>query len=341
MLDGTEVATVGKQQRVIVVTGASAGVGRAIVREFARRERCKIGLLARGHDGLAGAAREVSDAGSEPLVLPTDVAEHEQVESAAKSVEARLGPIDIWINVAMVTVMAPVMEITAEEFERVTRVTYLGYVHGTQSALRRMLPRDRGLVIQIGSALGLRSIPLQAPYCAAKHAIVGFTESLRTELLHDRSRVKLCMLHLPAVNTPQFEWGRNRMPHEPQPVPPIYQPEVIARAAHWVSLHPRRDMALSWSSLKAIVGEKVSPSLADLYLARTGYRSQQREERADPDRLDNLYAPVPGDHGAHGVFDDRSRRHSSRLLLSTRGPWIAGAALAAGLGLAAYRQLRG
>ncbi len=294
------------------MTGASAGVGRAAVRQFAR-EGAKLALIARGRDGLEGARREVEAEGSRALVLPLDVSDADAVEYAASLVERRLGPIDVWVNDAMVSVFAPVIETTAEEFRRVTEVTYLGYVHGTLAALRRMKPRDRGTIVQVGSALAIRSIPLQAAYCAAKHAVHGFTESLRCELLHDRSRVHVTEVHLPAVNTPQFGWSRAKLPREPKPVPPIYQPEVPARAIVFAAKARRREVWVAYPVAKAIWAERVAPGIADRYLARFGYAAQHTERPIDPDRRDNLDAPLPGDRGAHGSFDARARTRSVEL----------------------------
>src|SRR5438105_11498083 len=256
---------------VVVITGASAGVGRATVREFARHG-AHIGLVARGRDGLEGARREVEEAGGRALVLPTDVADADAVETAAETVERELGAIDVWVNNAMASVFSPVKAMRADEFRRVTEVTYLGCVHGTLSALRRMQPRDRGTIVQVGSALAYRSIPLQSAYCAAKHAIVGFTDSLRCELRHDGSRVHLTVVHLPALNTPQFDWVRSRLPRRAQPVPPIYQPEVAARAIWWAAHHRRREVHVAFPTVLAIQAEKIAPGVLDRYLGRTGYR---------------------------------------------------------------------
>lgn len=309
-----------KRPEVVVITGASAGVGRATVRRFAR-EGARIGLVARGRDGLEEARREAEDLGATALVLPTDVADFAQVSAAAEAVERELGPIDAWINVAMASVFAPVKETQPEEYERVTRVTYLGYVHGTLAALTHMLPRDRGTIVQASSALAYRSIPLQSAYCAAKHAIVGFTESLRTELIHDRSHVHVSMVHLPALNTPQFLWSKSRLPNKAQPVPPIFQPEVAAEALHYAAHHRRRDIDVGLPTVKAILGNKIIPGLLDRYLAKTGYSSQQTCEPRDPNRPDNLWNPVAGDFGAHGPFDARARARSTELWLSLhRGP---------------------
>src|SRR5437870_11243012 len=296
-------------RQVIVITGASAGVGRATVRAFAKRG-ADIGLLARGIDGLEAARREVEAEGGRALVLPTDVASAEQVESAAARIERDLGPIDVWINNAMVSVFSPVKELQPEEVKRVTDVTYLGVVYGTLAALKRMLPRDRGAIVQVGSALAYRGIPLQAAYCGAKHAIQGFTESLRCELLHDNSRVHVTMVQLPAMNTPQFDWVKSRLPREPQPVPPIYAPEIAANAILWAATHRRRELSVGGPTLTAIWGNKIASGLLDRYLAVTGYDAQQTNEPADPDRPDNLWTPVSGDHGAHGRFAARTTNSS-------------------------------
>lgn len=319
------------KHEIVVITGASAGVGRAAVREFARHGAW-LGLVARGRDGLEAARLEVEAAGGKALVLPIDVADPEQVESAADQVENRFGPIDIWINNAMTSVFSPIKQMTAAEFKRVTEVTYLGYVYGTLAALKRMLPRDRGTIVHVGSALAYRSIPLQAAYCAAKHAVLGFHASLRTELLHDGSHVRTTMVQMPALNTPQFGWVKSRLPRKAQPVPPIYQPEVAARAIYYAAHHPRRrEYYAAWSAVKAIVGNKLVPSLADHYLARTGYDAQQYDGREDPNRPHNLWNPLPGDHGAHGDFDRRARTTSLELWAETHAAWLA----LAGLGSAA------
>jgi NAD(P)-dependent dehydrogenase (short-subunit alcohol dehydrogenase family) len=326
-------------RQVVVVTGASAGLGRAIARRFGTRGAC-VGLLARGRDGLEGARLDVERLGGRGLVLPTDVSDPNAVEAAAAAVEAEFGPIDVWVNNAMVSVFSPVKEMKANEYRRVTEVTYLGYVHGTLAALRRMLPRDRGVIVQVSSALAYRSIPLQSAYCAAKHAILGFTASLRTELIHDESNVRVTMVHMPALNTPQFSWVKSRLPRKPQPVPPIFQPEVGAAAVVWAAEHDcGRELSVAWPSVKAIYGNKAVPDYGDHYLARTGFDSQQTEEPADPDRPNNLWEPLPGDHGAHGTFDHRSSGLSAELWLRTRGAWLAvvGAGLA-GFALAALRS---
>ena len=297
--------------RVAVITGASAGVGRATVRELARRGTA-IGLLARGEEGLEGARDEVLALGGRALAIPTDVADADAVEAAAAQVERELGPIDAWVNDAMTSVFAPVQETTAAEIRRVTEVTYLGVVHGTLAALRRMLPRDSGVIVQVGSALAYRSIPLQAAYCAAKHAVAGFTDSLRTELLHDKSHVKVTMVQLPALNTPQFDWVRSRLPRRAQPVPPIYQPEVAARAIVKAIERPRREVLVGLPTIAVVQLQKVVPGLLDRYLAATGYDAQQTKQPEDPDRQDNLFRPVDTneDEGAHGRFDARASSSS-------------------------------
>lgn len=304
-----------QQPEVVVITGASAGIGRATVRAFARRG-AYLGLLARGQEGLEGACREVEKLGGQAVVIPTDVADPDQVEKAAVTVEETFGPIDVWVNNAMVSVLSPVKDMTAEEFQRVTNVTYLGYVHGTLSALRRMLPRDRGVIIQVSSALAYRAIPLQSAYCGAKHAVKGFTESLRSELIHDGSRVRITMVNLPGVNTTQFGWIKSRLPNHPQPVPPIYQPEVMARAIVWSADHDRRELWVGMPTVKTIVGEKFIPGLLDHYLAEVAYTGQQTNVPIDPNRADNLLAPVPQDRGAHGPFDHRARTSSFQLWAS-------------------------
>jgi short-subunit dehydrogenase len=305
-----------------VITGASAGVGRATVRAFAR-EGADIGLIARGIDGLDAARREVEAAGGRALVLPADVANADEIDAAAERVERELGPIDVWVNNAMVSVFSPVMALARGEIERVTSVTYLGVVHGTIAALKRMLPRDRGVVVQVGSALAYRGIPLQAAYCAAKHAVQGFTESLRCELLHDRSHVHLTMVNLPAMNTPQFGWVKSRMPRKAQPVPPIYAPEIAADAIVWASSHRRRELSVGMPTVAAIWANRIVPTLVDRYLARVGYDAQQTDEPADPTQPDNLWQPLPGDHGAHGRFGDRTSSVSPQTWINERAPAFA------------------
>lgn len=321
---------------VVVITGASAGVGRAVVRAYAKRG-AHIGLIARGRAGLEAAYREVEEFGGRGLMLPIDVADANAVETAAARVEAAFGPIDVWINNAMLSVFSPVKEMAPEDFERVTDVTYLGYVHGTMSALKRMLPRDQGVIVQVGSALAYRGIPLQSAYCAAKHAVQGFMDSLYSELLHDESNVKVTMVQLPAVNTPQFRWVKSRLPNEAQPVPPIYQPEVIATGIVYAADHPRRELWIGWPTVKAIAGNKVAPGYGDRYLARHGYSDQQIDQARDIERTHNLWQPMDDaeDHGAHGVFDHRARPFSLQLWASMhRRLWAAGGALLGGAALA-------
>jgi NADP-dependent 3-hydroxy acid dehydrogenase YdfG len=297
------------QGSVVVITGASSGVGRACAREFARRG-ARVGLIARGRDGLEAAQHEL---GSGALVLEADVADASQVENAAARVEQELGPIDVWVNNAMLSVFAPIKELEPDEIRRVTETTYLGTVYGTMAALARMLERDRGVIVQVGSALAYRAIPLQAAYCGAKHAIEGFTESLRCELLHDKSNVRVTMVQLPALNTPHFNVVRSRVPRHPKPVPPIYQPELAARAIVWAAEHPRRELWVARSTVMAVVANKLAPGLVDRYLARTGYDAQQTDEAVDPDRPDNLEDALPGDRGAHGIFDAEARNRSLQL----------------------------
>ena len=326
-----------RKREVAVITGASAGVGRATVREFARHGAA-IGLIARGRDGLAAAAREVRALGGEALILPLDVADAAAVDRAADQVEQQLGPIDVWVNNAMASVFSPVREMTPDEYRRVTEVTYLGAVHGTLASLRRMLPRDRGAIVQVGSALAYRSIPLQSSYCAAKHAIVGFTDSLRSELLHDGSHVHVTAVHLPALNTPQFGWVKSRLPRKPQPVPPIFQPEVAARAIYWAAQHRRREWMVGWSTRKAITAQKIAPGFADRYLGRNGYDAQQFDGKAESDRPDNLWTPLPGDWGAHGDFDSRASGQSPALWLDLHRGWLATLGVALGLATWAFQN---
>ena len=312
---------------VVVITGASAGAGRAAARKFARHG-ASIGLLARGLDGLAAARSEVEKLGGKALVVPVDVANADQIEAAAAQVESEFGPIDIWINNAMTSVFSPIKEMTAEEFRRVTEVTYLGYVYGTLAALKRMLPRDYGVIVQVGSALAYRGIPLQSAYCAAKHAVQGFCDSLRCELLHDKSGVRLTMVQLPALNTPQFGWVKSRLPRKAQPVPPIFQPEVAAEAICFAAHNPRREFYVGAPSVAIITTNHFVPGLLDHYLARSGYDSQQYDGAEDPNRPENLWQPVSGDHGAHGVFDARARNWSPQLWTSEHRTGVAIAVLA-------------
>jgi len=331
-----------KPQSVVVITGASSGVGRAVAREYGRRG-ARVGLIARGVEGLEAAAKEIRDAGGEALVLPLDVADAAAMDRAADAVVAQWGAIDIWVNDAMVSVFSPVAQMKAEEYRRVTEVTYLGYVHGTLAALRHMRPRNQGVIVQVGSALAYRSIPLQSAYCASKAAIRGFTDSLRSELLHERSKIKVTMVQLPAVNTPQFEVVRNRLAGHPQPVPPAYQPEFIAKAIVYSAEHPARERWLGWSTVEAILGQRAIPGLLDRYLASKAWKGQLTEDLpSGHPRLhheDNRDAPLPGDRGAHGPFDARSRSTSSRWWLRTHQRWLvaAGAAVAGLLLLPVWR----
>jgi short-subunit dehydrogenase len=324
--------------RVVVVTGASAGVGRATVRAFAARG-ASVGLLARGRQGLEAAAKEVEAAGVRALPLSVDVADADAVEAAAARMEEDLGPIDVWVNNAMTSVFSPVSDTPALEIRRVTDVTYLGAVHGTLSALRRMRSRDRGVIVQVGSALSFRGIPLQAAYSAAKHAVTGFTDSVRTELLHDGSAVRLTEVHLPALNTPQFGWVRSRLPRKAQPVPPIYQPEIAADAIVWATMHRRRHVHVAGPTVATIWASRFFPSLVDRYLGRTGFDAQQTDEPEDPGRPDNLERPVEGDRGAHGDFDARAKQRSLHLWLTTRRASVGAVALL-GAGALIVRKLR-
>ena len=317
--------------RVAVITGAGAGVGRATVEEFAR-QGFDVALLSRDASRLERAAEEVRKCGVRALPIPTDVADAAAVEAAADRVEAKLGPIDVWVNVAMATVFSPVSKLTAEEVERGTKVTYLGQVHGMMSALKRMRVRNRGTIVNVGSALAYRSVPLQSIYCGAKAAVRGFTDSLRSEIIHDKLDVHLTMVDLPAVNTPQFDWALNKMGRKAKPVAPIFQPEVPARAIFFAATHKRRDIWVGWPTVKAILANRIAPGLIDRYLAKAGYSGQLAEQSTAPDAPANLFEPVPGDYSAHGRFDGRSRDHSWEMF--TNRHKIAFAAVAA-VGLAA------
>lgn len=309
------------KNEVVVITGASAGLGRAVAREFGRHG-AQVGLIARGIDGLKAAKREIEDSGGSAMVLPLDVADANAVDEAAASVERSFGPINIWVNNAMASVFSPVKEMEAEEYKRVTEVTYLGVVYGTLAALRRMQRRNSGTIVQVGSALAYRSIPLQSAYCAAKHAIAGFTDSLRCELIHDKSKVRVTMVQMPALNTPQFGWVKSRLKYKAQPVPPIFQPEVGARAIYWAAHHSRREIYAGWPTVEAIVGNKLAPGWLDRYLGKTGFDSQQTSEPEDPHRRDNLWKPLKGDYGAHGAFDDRAHERSWEVQASLGRQWI-------------------
>src|SRR5512135_1112026 len=314
-----------RSPEVVVVTGASSGVGRAIAHAFAKRG-AHIGLLARGERGLGDTVAEVQRLGGKAIAVPTDVADHEAVERAAVRVEEAFGPIDTWVNDAMATVFARFVDTEPEEFKRATEVTYLGAVYGTMAALKRMVARDRGVIVQVGSALSYRAIPLQAAYCASKFAIRGFTDSIRTELLHDKSNVHITMVQLPGVNTTQFNWCRSKLPKHPMPVPPIYQPEIPAEAVYWAAHHRRRELWVGYSAVQAILGNKLAPSFADWYLAKTGFKGQQMQDRpVSPGRPDNLYEPVQDKAATHGIFDAQAKTRSPQLWAATHRPIIAGA----------------
>ena len=332
--------------QVVVVTGASGGIGRATATAFGARG-AKVALLARGEAGLAGAARDVEAGGGQALVLPTDVADPAQIEAAAERVESELGPIDVWVNVAFTSVFSPFEKITPEEYKRVTEVNYLGFVYATMAALKRMTPRDAGTIVQVGSALAYRGIPLQTAYCGSKHAIQGFNEALRCELLHDKSNVHVTMVQMPAVNTPQFSWVINRLPKHAQPVPPIYQPEVAARGVLYAADHPhRREYWVGGSTMGTLAANAIAPGVLDRYLARTGYKSQQTNQDRSPDQAENLWNPADGtngkDYGAHGAFDNKAVDRSEQLWLSHHHGLLGAAAgaLAAGaaLGVALARR---
>ena len=315
---------------VAVVTGASAGVGRATARTLARRG-WSLGLIARGREGLEAALEEVRASGVSALACSADVSDAPSVDEAAASIEAGLGLIDVWVNDAMAGVFGPFLAVPADDFRRVTEVTYLGTVHGTRAALERMLPRDRGVIVQVGSALAYRGIPLQSAYCGAKHAVQGFTDSVRSELLHERSNVRICEVHLPALNTPQFRWVRSFLPREARPVPPIYQPELAADAIAWAIEHPRREIWVGLPTVGAVTLNRIAPGLLDRYLGRIGYEAQQTDDPRDPGRPDNLYAPVEGDPGAHGAFDAQARSSTPQLWLSKHRAEVAALVALAGV----------
>ena len=312
----------------VVITGGTAGIGRAAAREFARHG-CNVAVLARGQDGLDATRRDIEELGGKALAVSTDVADWNAVEAAADQVEREFGPIDIWVNNAFAGIFSRFMDVTPEEYERVTQVTYLGQVNGTRAALKRMLPRDKGAIVLVGSALAYRGIPLQSAYCGAKHAIQGFIDSVRCELLHDKSKVTITMVQMPGVNTPQFDWIRAKLPGQPRPVGKVYQPEVAGRAIYFAALDGRKEMLVGLPTIEAVWGNKVASSMMDDYLAATGFASQQRPERVSPDRKDNLFQPVGGDHGAHGSFDSEAVDSSAELWVSEHKKELGLAALGA------------
>jgi NAD(P)-dependent dehydrogenase (short-subunit alcohol dehydrogenase family) len=326
---------------VVVVTGAGAGLGRAIATAFGKRG-AHVGLVARGEERLEDARREIEGAGGQAIVIPGDVSDPDTHERAAEQTEDAFGPIDVWVNDAMTTVFAPVKEMTPDEYQRVTEVTYLGVVYGTLAALRRMIPRDRGSIVQVGSALAYRSIPLQSAYCGAKHAINGFTDSLRSELIHDKSSVRVTVVQMPALNTPQFDWCKSKMPRKAQPVPPIFQPEVGAEAVYWAAHHHHREVFVGWPTVRAIWGQRLAPGLSDHLAAKMAWDGQMTDEPADRERPNNLFEPVPGHQGAHGTFDARASGWSPELWATTHAGWLAaGVAGAIGLTAAAIGALAG
>jgi NAD(P)-dependent dehydrogenase (short-subunit alcohol dehydrogenase family) len=326
--------------RVVVITGASAGVGRATALAFARQGD-SIGVLARGAERLESTRREIEELGGAAEAISVDVADADAVDDAASRIESTLGPIDVWVNNAMTTVFAPLSATEPDEFRRATEVTYLGSVWGTMAALRRMRPRDRGVVVQVGSALAYRGIPLQAAYCGAKHALQGFLESVRTELEHEGSNVRVTMVQLPALNTPQFTWSRVKMPRQPQPVPPIFQPEVAADAIVFAADGRRREVMVGWPTVKAIVGNAVAPGIADHYLAENGYDSQQTDVPLEHERAGNLFEPVEGDQGAHGPFGDRAKAFSVQLWATKHRRALGAAGAAVALTTAAITKATG
>lgn len=317
------------RSKVVVITGASAGVGRACARAFAEKGY-DVALLARGKDGLEGAKKEVEAYGQRAVIHQLDVADAEAIEKAAGDIEDKLGEIGIWVNNAMNSVFSPVKEMEAKEYKRVTEVTYLGQVYGTLSALKRMLPRDRGSIVFVGSALAYRGIPLQSAYCASKHAVQGFYDSLRTELLHDKSNVKISMVELPALNTTQFGFVKSRLPNKPRPMGKIFQPEVAAEAIVYAAEHDVREIMVGSPTLKAVIGNKIAPWYADKVLAESGIEGQQTDEKEVPDRKHNLWEPIPGDHGAHGNFGEESQPYSLQFWLTKNKEYVIGAAAAVG-----------
>ena len=334
----------GNEHRVIVITGASGGIGRAVAREFSR-PGARIALLARGEKGLAGAAQDVEEAGGEALVIPTDVADADAVERAAALVEQTWGRIDVWVNNAMVTVFGPVEKLSAQDLKRATEVTYLGSAYGTMAALKRMRAQGNGsgagVIVQVGSALAYRAIPLQSAYCAAKHALRGFTDAVRSELMHERSDIHITSVHLSAFNTPQFDWSKNLMNRRPEPVPPIFQPELAARAIVWAAEHRRREVYVGWPSVKAVLANKLMPGVLDRILASQGYSGQLTEEPKQAGACENLYAPCDFDPGAHGRFDAQAKAHSWQWsITSNRTTLMAAAGIVAGAWLLARTRKR-
>lgn len=315
------------KNKVVAITGASAGVGRATAVAFASRG-AKLGLIARGKEGLESTQREIEGAGGTAIVCAADVADAKTLDEAAGRIEQELGPIDIWVNNAMTTVFAPLADIEPDEFKRVTEVTYLGGVYGTMTALKRMRTRNRGTIVQVSSALAHRSIPLQSAYCGAKHALAGFLDAVRCELIHEKSRIHITAVQMPALNTPQFEWGRNKLPRRPQPVPPIFQPEVAARAILFAASHHRRDVPVGMPTWMALWGQRLIPGLMDWYLGRTAWGGQQTDEEDMHERADNLFSPVAGKHGTHGSFDAKAHSQSPALWVEEHRPQILGAGLA-------------
>ena len=311
--------------KVVAVTGATAGVGRATALAFARHG-AKVGLIARGEEGLESARREIELAGGAAIACSADVADAQALDETAARIERELGPIDVWVNNAMATVFAPVDTITTEEFKRVTEVTYLGGVYGTMAALKRMRERDRGVIVQVSSALSVRSIPLQSAYCGAKHALAGFIDALRCELIHERSRIHVTAVQMPALNTPQFEWARNKLPRRPQPVPPIYQPEIAADAILFAAGHWRRNIPVGAPTWLALWGQRLVPGFMDWYLGRTAFGAQMTDQPDNGMRADNLFEPVAGEHSTRGEFGARARSHSPALWVEeNRVPLLAGA----------------
>lgn len=310
-------------ESVVVITGASAGVGRATAVEFGKSGATVV-LLARNKESLAGAKQETEKAGGTAYYFSVDVADEKQVDTIVQEIEETIGPVDIWINNAMNSIFSPIKQMLPLEYKRVTEVTYLGQVYGTLAALKYMLPRDSGKIIFVGSALAYRGIPLQSAYCGAKHAIQGFFDSLRAELLHDKSNVKIAMVQLPALNTTQFGWVKSRLPNKPKPMGKIYQPEVAARGIKYAATHNLRELFIGYPTYQAIIGNKLLPGYIDRVLAKSGFKGQQTDEPKDSDRKHNLWKPVPGNHSAHGVFDDQAHKKSFTLWLAMRrgGVWM-------------------